>query len=143
MFCFLNLVLCPSCFTLNKKDDFGIMLATVHIVCTKKTKFGKTQQSLLTIHGKVFRRLPTILFLFTQQVYFVAHQITDLLSAENHIGNNSIYHRRWNTAIFRYTLPMRGCFTNIIDNRCCIFDIVLGSKCQQVISGNIVELLID
>jgi hypothetical protein len=34
--------------------------------------FGKRRQGLLTILGKVFRRLPTILFLFTQQFYIAA-----------------------------------------------------------------------
>ena len=68
--------------------------------------------------------------------------IVPLLS-QHHIGNNSIDHGRWNTAIFRYTLPMRSRFTNIINNGCRIFDVIPGSECQQVVSGNIIELLID
>ena len=95
------------------------------------------QNHFAFLGGKITKFWPN-----TQQnhIFSLCHLIT---RQSQSIGSNSIYHRRWNTAIFRHILPMIGSLANIIDNRCCILDVVPGSKCQQVISGIMVKLLID
>ena len=39
--------------------------------------------------------------------------------------------------------PNASCLTNLINDGCCIFYVVIGSEYQQVIPGDIVALLID